>query len=111
MNDAITRLQGMLDQVNQGKSKDSALLRFGLGLELHKAGDAHAAAIHLQRAIELDPGYSAAWKLYGKALADSGRSTEASEAYRQGIEAAEHKGDVQAAKEMRVFLRRLEKNR
>jgi hypothetical protein len=31
------------------------------------------------------------------------------DAYRKGIEAATHQGDKQAAKEMTVFLRRLEK--
>ena len=58
-----------------------------------------------------DPGYSAAWKVYGRALAEAGRAEEAIEAYRRGIEAAESKGDIQAAKEMRVFRRRLEKGR
>ncbi|RMD69724.1 MAG: tetratricopeptide repeat protein, partial [Gammaproteobacteria bacterium] len=66
------------------------------------------AALHLAQAVARDPGYSAAWKLYGKALSELGRTEEAKEAYRRGIEAAERKGDVQAAKEMRVFLKRLE---
>ena len=34
----------------------------------------------------------------------------AAKAYAQGIAVAEARGDVQAAKEMRVFLRRLEKS-
>jgi Tfp pilus assembly protein PilF len=89
--------------------KDSALLRFGLGSEYLKAGDAGMAAGHLQRALALDPGYSAAWKLLGQALTALNRFSEALDAYRHGIEAAESNGDVQAAKEMRVFTRRLEK--
>ena len=64
-----------------------------------------------RRALAHDPGYSAAWKAYGRALAEAGRAEEAIEAYRRGIEAAESKGDIQAAKEMRVFRRRLEKAR
>jgi Tfp pilus assembly protein PilF len=89
--------------------KDNALLRFSLGAEYLKAGDASAACVHLARALEHDPQYSAAWKLYGKALADSERSVEALEAYRRGIEVADEKGDKQAAKEMRVFVRRIER--
>lgn len=89
--------------------KDGAALRFGLGNEYLKAGDPAAAAEHLERAVTLDPTYSAAWKLLGKALAESGRRDEALGAYRRGIEVAEKRGDKQAAKEMSVFLRRLEK--
>ena len=89
--------------------KDGALLRFGLGMHYLKAGDAARAAQHLRRAVEQDPAYSAAWKLLGKALADAGANAEAMEAYRSGIAAADARGDKQAAKEMTVFLRRLEK--
>jgi predicted Zn-dependent protease len=89
--------------------KDGALLRFSLGSAYLKAGDAPRAAQHLRAATALDSGYSAAWKLLGRALEASGQPYEAMEAYRRGIEAAEHRGDKQAAREMSVFLRRLEK--
>ena len=79
--------------------RDNALLRFSLGNEYLKQGDAAKAAEHLRRAVEHDPKYSAAWKLLGQALA----------AYRQGIAVAEARGDKQAAKEMGVFARRIEK--
>ena len=90
--------------------KDSALLRFSLGNEYLKLDQAETAAAHLQRAVALDPGYSAAWKMLGKALVAAERQEEALEAYRQGIAVAESKGDKQAAKEMTVFARRIEKN-
>lgn len=89
--------------------KDGALLRFGLGMHYLNAGDAARALPHLRRAVEQDPAYSAAWKLLGRALAQTGANGEAIEAYRSGIAAAEKRGDKQAAKEMAVFLRRLEK--
>jgi hypothetical protein len=57
--------------------------------------------------VSLDPGYSAAWKLLGKALNAAGREAEALAAYRAGIAAADKKGDKQAMKEMQVFARRL----
>jgi Tfp pilus assembly protein PilF len=88
--------------------KDGALLRFSLGSEYLRAGDADAAAAHLARAVALDASYTAAWKLLGKALAAAGRNDEARDAYRQGIEVAERRGDRQAQREMQVFLRRLE---
>ena len=91
--------------------KDSALLRFGLGSEHLKRGDAASAVVHFQRAIELDRGYSAAWKMLGKALVAEGRTEAALAAWNDGIAAAERKGDKQAMKEMRVFARRLAKGR
>ena len=91
------------------KGQDGALLRYGLGGEYLKLERYADAAQHLRKAVELDPNYSAAWKLLGKALAEAGDATQAMHAYRQGIEVAEKKGDKQAAKEMAVFLKRLEK--
>jgi len=89
--------------------RDSALLRFSLGNEWLKAGDAARAAAHLEHAVALDPRYTAAWKLYGKALTAAGRAPEALAAYRAGIAVAQERGDKQAEKEMRVFARRLAK--
>jgi len=66
---------------------------------------------NLRDAVAKDPLYSAAWKALGKALADAGRSDEALEAYRRGVEAAKRKGDKQAEREMTVFARRLERQR
>ena len=92
-----------------GTPRDSALLRYSLGNEWLKAGDPAQAAEHLRAALERDAQYSAAWKLLGKALAEQGDTSGAAAAYAQGIAVAEARGDIQAAKEMRVFLRRLEK--
>ena len=89
--------------------QDSALLRYSLGSACYKEGHLAAAIEHLSSAVEQDPGYSAAWKVYGKALADAARLDEAAHAYRQGIAVAEQNGDLQAAKEMRVFLKRVQK--
>jgi len=104
MSSALVNFERML-----AAGKDGALLRFGLGSEYLKSGDAGSAVQHLQRAVALDPGYSAAWKLLGKALLAAGRSDEALAAWRDGIAAAERKGDKQAMKEMQVFARRVAK--
>ena len=91
------------------RGQDNALVRYGLGNEYLKLKQLDQAVTHLQKAVELDPTYSAAWKQLGKALAASARTAEAMNAYEAGIRAAEQRGDLQAAKEMRVFLRRLTK--
>ena len=92
-----------------GTPRDGALLRFSLGSEYLKSGDAHNARLQLAEALARDPAYSAAWKLLGKALAESGEPQAALDAYRRGIAVAEGKGDKQAAREMGVYARRIEK--
>jgi predicted Zn-dependent protease len=99
----VERLQALL--ASQG---ESALLRFSLGNACLQSAPAEAVA-HLKRAVALDADYSAAWKLLGKALVANGEEAEARTAYTQGIAVAERRGDIQAAKEMRVFLKRLER--
>jgi predicted Zn-dependent protease len=89
--------------------RDDALLRFSLGNACLKEADTRAAVEHFRRAVEHDAAYSAAWKLLGKTLAESGDAAGAAAAWRSGIEAAQARGDVQAAKEMQVFLKRLQK--
>jgi len=89
--------------------RDNALLRFSLGNEYLKINDVTAAVRHLREAVRQDPAYSAAWKLLGKALTACGKVQEALAAYQQGIAVAQKKGDQQAAKEMQVFARRIEK--
>lgn len=100
---SIADFESMLAQ-----GRDNALLRFSLGNEYLKQGDATKAAEHLNRAVEHDPKYSAAWKLLGRALTDTEAWPEALVAYQQGIAVAEARGDKQAAKEMTVFARRIE---
>jgi Tfp pilus assembly protein PilF len=100
----VERFESLLAQ-----GKDSPLLRFGLGSHYLAAGENLRAASNLRAAVEQDPGYSAAWKLLGRALALAGRKDDAREAFRSGIEAAQRRGDKQAAREMGVFLKRLER--
>lgn len=94
-----------------GGPRDGALLRYSLGVEHLKAGNFEQAAAHLGEAVSRDASYSAAWKLLGKALSGCGRPAEALSAYEQGIAVATAKGDLQAAKEMAVFARRLRQAR
>ena len=104
MNPRIESLEKMLSGPHDG-----ALLRFSLGNKYLKAGELARAADCFQNAVDRDKNYSAAWKALGKALAESGDNPGALAAYEQGIAVAEAKGDIQAAKEMTVFARRLRK--
>jgi predicted Zn-dependent protease len=102
--DPIQRLRRLC-----GGPRDGALLRFSLGNALLAAGKAGEAAAELRRAVEFDAEYSAAWKLLGRALVEAGDPVQARRAWSDGIAAAQRAGDVQAQKEMQVFLRRLDK--
>lgn len=100
----ITALEKLL-----AAGQDNLMLRFGLGSACLQQGDYGRAVEHLRAALRHDPKHSASHKLLAKALAAAGRNTEAIDAYEQGIRIAEEKGDIQAAKEMKVFLKRLQK--
>jgi Tfp pilus assembly protein PilF len=102
---------GMIENLETmlASGQDNALLRFTLGSALFKEDKLVPAVEHLRKAVEHDPGYSAAWKIYGKVLQALGDQQAASEAYESGIAAATQKGDLQAAKEMTVFLKRAQK--
>lgn len=92
-----------------GGPRDGAMLRYSLGSALLAAGDAGQAVLQLREALTFDPEYSAAWKALGKAQLAAGNAAAAAQAWREGIGVADRRGDVQAAKEMAVFLKRMEK--
>lgn len=100
----IERLSKLLDG-----PRDGGLLRYSLGLEWLKAGEPARAAEFLREAVARQADYSAAWKQLGHALQQSGDTAGALAAWQEGIQVAEARGDVQAGKEMGVFVRRLEK--
>jgi len=102
--DIIENLKTLLAQ-----GQDNSVLHFSLGNAYLNEKKYPQAIKHFSRTLELNPEYSAAWKLYGKALAGNSQIDEAIIVYEKGISVAEKKGDIQAAKEMKVFLKRLKK--
>jgi len=98
----IENLEKMLES-----GRDDAMLRFGLGNAYFQAADYDKAVRHLDKALEFDRGYSAAWKLLGRSLVQLGDLEAARRTFEDGIEQAGQKGDKQAVKEMRVFLKRI----
>ncbi len=89
--------------------QDTALLRFTLGDLLVREGEPDAGCAHLRRAVELDPDYSAAWKLLGRTQLKAGDDAAARETLSRGLDVARRRGDRQAEREMQVFLKRLER--
>jgi len=89
------------------QGKDNALLRYTLGTICLKEGSLDDAVRHLQEALQQDDKHTASWKSYAKALAELGQVDDARAAYEKGIAVAESNGDIQAAREMKVFLKRL----
>jgi Tfp pilus assembly protein PilF len=99
------RIHDLLELV--AEEPDDAMLRLMLAKEYLTADDAAAALPHLERAVTLDPGYSAAYRELGVVLDKLGRTADAAEVFTRGIAVADAAGDLQTAKEMTVFLQRL----
>ncbi len=104
MNPRIASLEKMIDG-----PRDGALLRFSLGNEYLKEGELAKAESSFRAAVDRDKHYSAAWKALGKTLVDANQPEAALAVYEQGITVAEARGDIQAAKEMTVFAKRIRK--
>ena len=100
--DIVANLEAMLE-----RGTDTASLRFALASRYLSDGNVERALEHAAVAVDLDRDYSAAWKLLAQAQTQAGLDDHAAQTFRQGIEVAERCGDQQAAKEMRVFLKRL----
>ena len=100
-------IANLLKLIESGK--DSALARFGIGNEYLRRGEYAEAMAHLEMAVKLDPAYSAAWKLLGKARQAAGDPAGAILAWETGTAAAEARGDKQSIREMEVFLKRARK--
>lgn len=101
--DMTANLEAMLERGNDG-----AMLRFTLASRYFERGELERALVHAEVAVKLDADYSAAWRLLGRIREAGGSREQAIESFRRGIAVAEQRGDRQAAKEMKVFLRRLE---
>src|SRR5215813_7216054 len=88
---------------------DDTVLRFGLGELYIQAKDFARAAEQFAEILRLDPHYSATYRYLEQAYVALDRVSEAEAMFQQGIAVAEARGDLQTAKEMQVFLRRLHK--
>ncbi|MFA4914691.1 MAG: hypothetical protein WC590_13740 [Burkholderiaceae bacterium] len=104
MTDMTTRLQAMLDA-----GQDNLLLRFSLGKAMFEQDRFDVAIEHLTQALVFDAQFSNAWKLLGRARLALNDQPGARQAFEAGLLAAQTRGDAQVAKEIVVFLKRLDK--
>ncbi len=83
------------------------MLRLTLSRLLLDRDEPAAALLHLEQAVKLEPGYTAAWKSLGKTRLQLEDPVGAAAAWENGLAAARANGDKQAEREMTVFLKRL----
>lgn len=99
-----TNLEAML-----AKGRDDAMLRFGLGSACFSESDFTEAVIHLEQCLKMNPDYSAAYKLLGKAYLKMDDDANARRIFEKGLPVAQSQGDKQTVKEMTVFLNKIRK--
>ena len=90
------------------KRPNDAMVQYGLGTELRKAGDLASAAAAFRACVAANPDYTAAWQELGSALVDAGARDEAIAAFRTGILVAERTGAWKPLEHMRRLLGELE---
>ena len=99
MSERLQKLQAMLE-----KTPNDTFLLYAIALEHKKAADYPEALRWFDRVIQVDPGYAVAYHQAGLTHEAAGGLDAAKRAYRDGIAAAERKGDHHAADEMRAAL-------
>ena len=91
------------------RDPNNPMVLYSLGNELFKEGSYPEARDHLRRAVENKPDYSVAYRMLGRTHYELREDAEAREVFAKGREVATQNGDLQTAKEIDVFRRRLEK--
>ncbi|MCC7174684.1 MAG: tetratricopeptide repeat protein [Bryobacterales bacterium] len=81
--------------------------RYGLAMEHLKAQDYEQAVAEFEELVRRQPDHAYACFHAGQALEKLGRPEDARRMYRQGIEAADRKGDAHARSELQSELDRL----
>jgi tetratricopeptide (TPR) repeat protein len=104
--DALERI-GMFEEVLE-IDPDDPLATFGMGSAYMQLQDYGKAAPFLERATKLQKDYSVAFLNWGKCLEFLGQTESAAAAFRQGIAAANRKGDLMPMREMERRLKALE---
>jgi len=87
--------------------RDGALLRMSLALAYHRREDAQTALMHVGKAVDLDPDFTAAHRLQGLIALGLGDNAMAEAAFAKALEVAQRRGELQLVKELTVRLRRL----
>lgn len=89
---------------------EDVLGHFSLATAYMNAGMKREALDAFEQAVRVDPGHSSSWLGLGNVLEALGDRRRAVETYRQGILAADRKGDMVPLRKMEARLRALEAN-
>ena len=101
--DRLAQLRNML-----AEDPGDKFLRYGIALELKRAGDMEAAAADLEQLLRDDPAYIPCYYQLALVLADLGRTTEAREACSAGALQCIVTGDRKARAELLALKSELE---
>lgn len=102
LDDKIARFEAIV-QVNG----EDAMARLTLGKTLVQARRAPDAIGHLEKALEIQPEYSAVFVVLAQAYEDAGKLARAIKTLHSGIELAQKKGDLHPRNQMQEHLGRL----
>lgn len=86
------------------KEPDDLFLLYAIALEHKKAGDFADALGYLDRVLKKDAMYCVAYQQMAQVHESAGDLEAAKQAYREGIAAAQRKGDLHAKEEMEAAL-------
>jgi len=92
-----------LQEILKNNPSDS-LARYGLAMELIKAGRFEEAVAEFQALIAVQPDHAYAYFHAGQTLEKLGRPGEARRMYQNGADAAARKGDAHARSELETAL-------
>lgn len=95
----LEKLQQMLT-----REPNDTFLLYGIALEYKKLHDQQSALKFLNRVIDIDPGYCYAYHQKGLVFESLEDVESAKQAYRDGILAAQKKGDAHAQSEIEQAL-------
>ena len=82
--------------------------RYGLAMEYKGAGSLSEAWVTFEELLQKFPDYVPTYLMAGGTLLALGRSGEAAETFRKGIEVSGRRGDLHAKKELEAALAELE---
>jgi len=87
----------------------NSFARYGIAIELAKRGDTAAAVQEFDELLTLDPDYTAGYFMAAQTLTTAGRTKEAIERLKQGINCAARSGNTHALSEMQGMLDELDR--
>ena len=100
--DRVAMLKEILDQ-----NPNDAFARYGLAMEYSKAGEVEEALREFGALLMANPDYTAGYFMAAQMLARAGREEEARKMLRDGIAAAQRRGNQHAQSEMEGMLAEL----